>query len=227
MRKIVAQALEERRSGLTFDEGARILEGFGIPVCRYAYADDEKKSHDFVAEVGYPVVAKIDAPDLHHRFELGAVITGIANPAELADALQKLRDVVKAQGLTRARILLQETLSGRELIFGMDRDPSFGPVVMFGIGGTFVEALKDVAFAVAPVTLHQASSTIQAIRAFPLLGEFRGETAVDIDQLGHMLSALGELSLALPEVVEIDLNPIIATPDGPAAVDILVALHAG
>ena len=224
VRRIIESALQEGRRALSFDEGAKILQSFGIPVCRYAYAEDADQGLAFAADVGYPIVAKIDAPDLHHRFELGAVITGIANDEELGRALEKLKGVVRSQRLEGARILLQETLSGRELIFGMDRDPSFGPVVMFGLGGTFVEALKDVSFAVAPITLDQAASMIRSIRALPLLGAFRGEPAVDIDRLALILSALGELSQALPEVAEIDLNPIIATADEPSAVDLLIAL---
>jgi acetyltransferase len=118
-------------------------------------------------------------------------------------------------------------LAGRELIYGVERDPSFGPVVMFGIGGTFVEALKDVAFAVAPITVSQAKGTIRSIRAFPLLGAFRGQRAADIDVLARFLAALGELSLDLPEMAELDLNPIILTDKGPAVVDILMTLSPG
>jgi len=224
-RQIIEGALAEGRGGLTFDEGARILGVFGIPVCRHAHAESDGQALAFAADVGFPVVAKIDAPDLHHRFELGAVITGISDEAKLADALRRLRDVIEVNGLKRARILLQETLAGRELIFGMDRDPSFGPIVMFGLGGTLVEALKDVAFAVSPVTVDQAVRTVRSIRALPLLEAFRGEPAVDIDQLARILASLGELSLALPKAAEIDLNPIIATPDRLAAVDILITLR--
>jgi len=222
--QIVRQALAEGRRGLTFDEGARILRAYGIPVCRYAYADASDRGQAFVSDVGYPVVAKIDCPDLHHRVELGAVITGIANSWEYDAAIERLDDVIRTNGLAEARILIQETLAGRELIFGMERDPSFGPVVMFGIGGTFVEALKDVAFAVAPVTLDHAGKTVRSIRALPLLGAFRGQEAVDIEGLARVLSALAELSLDLADIAEIDLNPIIAAPDGPAAVDILITL---
>ena len=90
-----------------------------------------------------------------------------------------------------------------------------GAYALQGLGGTFVEALKDVAFAVSPVTVDQAVRTVRSIRALPLLGAFRGEPAVDIDQLARILASLGELSLALPEAAEIDLNPIIATPVAP------------
>ena len=224
-RRIVEQAVREGRAGLFFGEGAQVLGSYGIPACRYAYADSENEGRAFVADVGYPVVAKIDSPDLHHRVELGAVITGIANDWELDSAVSRLGDVIAVHRISKAKILIQESLIGRELIFGMERDPSFGPVVMFGIGGTFVEALKDVAFAVAPVTVSQANATVRSIRAMPLLGAFRGQPAVDVGVLARTLAALAELSLDLSDVAEIDLNPIIATADGLAAVDILVALR--
>ena len=224
-RRIVAQAVCEGRAGLFFGEGAEVLGSYGIPVCRYAYANSKGERNAFAADVGYPVVAKIDSPDLHHRVELGAVITGIANDWELDSAISGLSDVIAVNRIPDARILVQESLVGRELIFGMERDPSFGPVVMFGIGGTFVEALKDVAFAVAPVTVSQANATVRSIRAMPLLGAFRGQPAIDVGILARTLAALAELSLNLSDIAEIDLNPIIATPDGLAAVDILVALR--
>ena len=223
-RAVVDRALSEGRDGLYFDEGAEILESYAIPVCQFAYAEKLKDAHAFVERVGYPVAAKIDSPDVHHRVELGGVITGISNDWELDGAIARLRDVIDGGGLANGRILIQEMLSGRELIFGIDRDPSFGPVAMFGIGGTFVEALKDVAFAVAPVTLGQAKATVRSIRAFPLLGAFRGQPAADIDALARFLAALAEMTIDLPEIAEVDLNPIILTDEGPAAVDILMTL---
>jgi len=223
-RRIVEAALADGRRGLFFHEGAEILSSCGIPVCRYAYAGDADAGRSFVADVGYPVVLKVDSPDVHHRVELGGVITGVSSDWEFDEAIGKLRRVIDESALANARILIQESLAGRELIFGMERDPAFGPVVMFGIGGTFVEALKDVAFAVAPVTVTQAADTVRSIRAFPLLGAFRGQPAVDVDALAGFLSALSHLSLDLPEIAEIDLNPIIAAAAGPAAVDILMTL---
>ena len=118
-------------------------------------------------------------------------------------------------------------VEGRELIFGLKRDPSFGPVVMFGIGGTFVEALKDVAFAVAPLSVAQAERTIRSIRAFPLLRAFRGRPALDIGLLSQILVGLARLGMDIPRIDEIDLNPVIAGEGGAAAVDILVKLSQG
>jgi len=222
--RVVASAVKAGRTGLFFHEGAEILASYGIPVCRFAYTDTPDDGRGLVSDVGYPVVVKIDSPSLHHRVELGGVVTDVANDGELDAAIAELRCVIDENRLEGARILVQETLAGREMIFGMERDPAFGPVVMFGIGGTFVEALKDVAFAVAPVTVAQATTTVRSIRAFPLLGNFRGQPAVDVEELGQFLSALARLSLDLPQILEVDLNPIIAAGSGLAAVDVLMTL---
>ena len=186
-----------------------------------------EEGEGFADEVGFPLVAKLDAPQIYHRYEHGAVITGIGGREELVEAIERLEGIRSSLGIAGARILVQKMLRGRELIFGLKRDPSFGPVVMFGIGGTFVEALKDVAFAVAPVTEAQAERTISSIRAFPLLRAFRGRPEVDIQGLSRILVALAGLGMDLPGIEEIDLNPVIVGEGGAAAVDILVRLSQG
>ena len=224
-KRVIHRALSEDRMALYFDEGADVLAAYGIPVCPYVYLDPGAPP-SAASELGFPVVAKVDSPTLFHRFEKGAVITGIETKEDLADAVRDLRGVIDSLGLADARILAQRTLTGRELIFGLERDPAFGPVVMFGLGGTFVEALKDVAFSVAPVSEPHAQRTIRSIRAFPILEAFRGQSAVDLVPLGKTLAALAQLGLDCPEIVEIDLNPIVADASGAAAVDLLFRLDA-
>jgi len=224
-KRVIHRALSEDRIALYFDEGADILAAYGIPVCPYVYLDLSAPPSE-ASELGFPVVAKIDSPSLFHRFEKGAVITEIDTEAELASAVRHLWGVIDSLGLVDARILVQRTLMGRELIFGLERDPVFGPVVMFGLGGTYVEALKDVAFSVAPVSEPHAQRTIRSIRAFPLLEAFRGQSAVDLAPLARTLAALAQLGLDCPEIVEIDLNPIVANASGAAAVDLLFKLDA-
>jgi len=222
--EVLCRVLSEGRSGLFFDEGAEVLAAYGIPVCAFRYVKTPDEATRAAQALGYPIVAKVDSPSLFHRFEHGAVVTGIANELELRDAIERLRGVVSRSGLAGARILLQETRRGRELIYGIERDQAFGPVAMFGLGGTFVEALHDVAFAVAPVSSYQASATIRSIRSFRLLEAFRGERAVALSSLVDLLTALSELAVDLPEIAEVDLNPVIANADGAAVVDILVRL---
>lgn len=217
----VEQAKAAGSPSLSFSQGAEVLSGYGIPVSPYIYAD-EGKIDKFIQKVGFPLVAKIDSPGLFHRFERGAVITDIADRSSLKHAIDSLERIMEKEDLS-GKILLQPMLSGRELIFGMERDPSFGPVLMFGVGGTLVEALQDVAFGVAPVRPGQAEEMIRSIRAFPLLGSFRGQPAVDIRPLSLFLHRLGRLSLEIPEIKGIDLNPFIVG-ETAATVDILIRL---
>lgn len=223
-RAVLGRALEEGRRGLFFDEGARLLAAYGIAVCPHAYADSDEGARQFLAEIGPPLVAKVDAPELAHRFEQGAVITGIETEGELDEAIGRLRGVIDRLGLGDGRLLLQKMLVGRELIFGVERDPVFGPAVMFGIGGTLVEALRDVAFGVAPISTSEAKRMVRSIRAFPLLEAFRGQPAVALQPLVETIVALGRIGLELPELQEIDLNPVIAGPHGAAAVDLLIRI---
>ncbi len=210
---------------VSFADGAEILSAYGIPIAPYAYVDDAEFDA-FVHAAGFPLVAKLDAPGLLHRFERGAVIIGIHNRAGLDRAIAQLQVVAQRERLTDARILVQPMLSGRELIFGMKRDSVFGPVLMFGIGGTLVEALHDVSFGVAPVSLDQAEAMIRAIRAFPLLKEFRGQKAVPIEPLAALIHRLAQLSMAFPSITEIDINPFIVGEETRGAVDILMKLSA-
>jgi len=223
-KSVIERAIAEGRRGLFFDEGAEVLSSCGIPVCPFAYATTAEDAERFANEVGFPLVAKIDAPQIYHRYEHGAVITDIDGEEELSEAIARLEGIRSTLGVPDARILVQKMIRGRELIFGLERDPSFGPVVMFGIGGTLVEALKDVAFAVAPLSEEQAERTIRSIRAFPLLQAFRGRPAVDIRLLSSILMALARLGLEAPRIEEIDLNPVIVEGAQAAAVDILIRL---
>lgn len=222
--RVLRKALDEGRSLLSFQEGAEVLSCYEIEVPPFAYVEGEAVARPFVSQVGFPVVAKVDAPGLLHRSEHGAVITGIANSHELARAIRRLKERIQAEpALFGGRVLLQPSLSGRELILGMKRDPSFGPVLAFGLGGTWVEALKDVSFGVAPLSLDQAERMIRSIRAFPLLGRFRGQSPVDLSVLAFRLERLGRLSLDLPWIDEVDLNPFIVG-ERAAAVDVLIKL---
>ena len=214
----------EGRAGLFFDEGAEFLATHGVSVCSYVYLASGDEGAQFLAEVGPPLALKVDAPDLAHRFEQNAVITGIGTERALREAIEQLQIVIASLDLRGARLLAQKMVAGRELIFGLERDPVFGPVVMFGIGGTLVEALKDVSFGVAPISEVQAEWMIRSIRAFPLLKAFRGQPAVALPPLVRIITALGQVGVDFPQIAEIDLNPVIADERGAVAVDLLIRL---
>lgn len=220
-RRILEKAAHEGRIGLFFSEGAEILSAYGLTVCPFTYVKSLEEGVRFFEQAEGPIVLKIDSPQLLHRFELNAVITDIETHADLIHAYIQLRETVDSLQMPDARILAQKMLSGRELILGLDRDPSFGPAIMFGIGGTLVEALRDVAFGVAPISRAEAEAMIRSIRAFPLLQAFRGQPAVDLEPLIDIITNLSQLAEDCASVAELDLNPVIATPDGTYAVDIL------
>lgn len=178
-----------------------------------------------MAKVGPPLVLKVDAPDLTHRFERNAVITGIETERALREAIEQLQAVIASLDLRGARLLAQKMVSGRELIFGLEQEPAFGPAVMFGIGGTLVEALKDVEFGLSPISEVQAERMIRSIRAFPLLEAFRGQPAVALPPLVRIVTAMGQMGIDFPQIAEIDLNPVIADERGAVAVDLLIRLN--
>jgi acetyltransferase len=222
--EVLGRVRQAGRTGLFFDEGAEIIAAYGISVCPFAYVADAGEASRFLAEAGAPLVLKVDAPALAHRYERDAVIVGIETEDALREAVERLRAIIESSKLSDARLLAQKMIAGRELIFGLERDPAFGPAVMFGIGGTLVEALQDVAFGVAPISVAQAGRMVRSIRAFPLLDAFRGQPAVALSPLVRIVTALGRLGLDAPQIAEIDLNPVIADEHGAMAVDILIRL---
>jgi acetyl coenzyme A synthetase (ADP forming)-like protein len=219
--RILGQAVAEGRSGLSFGEGAEILSSYGLSVCPFAYLESLEDAVRFLKQACGPIVLKIDSPKLLHRFEVNAVITGIESNGTLVEAYLQLSETIDSLQMSNARILAQKMMIGRELIIGLDRDPSFGPAIMFGIGGTLVEALRDVAFGVSPISRSEAETMIRSIRAFPLLRSFRGQPAVDLEPLMDVIIHLAQLATDCPSIAELDLNPVIATPEGTYAVDIL------
>jgi len=222
--RILRQVRRDGRTGLFFDEGAELLGAYGVPICAHAYIRGAEDAVRFLEEADSPLVLKVDAPDLAHRFEQNAVVIGMETEQAVREAVVRLGAVIASLGLENARLLAQRMVEGRELIFGLEQDPTFGPAVMFGIGGTLVEALKDVAFGVAPISEIQAEGMIRSIRAFPLLEAFRGQAAVALAPLVRIITALGRIGLEFPEIAEIDLNPVFADEQGAVAVDLLIRL---
>lgn len=218
---VIRQTLERRRSGLFFDEGAEILSSYGLLVCPFAHLEALEHGQRFLQQTDGPIVLKIDSPELLHRFESNAVITDIETEQDFVQAYRQLLTTIDSLQLPDTRILAQKMLVGRELIIGMERDPSFGPAIMFGIGGTLVEAVRDVTFGVAPISRFDAETMIRSIRTFPLLEAFRGQSAVDLEPLIDMITSLSQMAVDCPNIAELDLNPVIVTPDGPYIVDIL------
>ena len=227
---------EVRRQGrfdLTPSEGQRLLECYGIPVAQSTFAKDAKELKEVAQHVRYPAVLKAVAPGLIHKTEAGAVMLDIHTPEDLIAAAQKMTETLKLvrgpSPFTDDQIgfLVQEYVrGGREVIIGMTHDPKLGPLVMFGLGGIYVETFKDVVFRVPPITDLEAQEMIRQIRGYRLLEGVRGEPAVDLAGLAEVLERFSQLVGDLPKLAEMDINPFMVFPRAEdfRAVDIRVRL---
>ena len=207
-------ALNERQS-------KALLADYGIPVVREVVIHHPSDAIEAAEQLGYPVVIKGMGKTLLHKTEQGLVHLNLHDPEQVNRAVQ---DIVIRAGNALEGLLVQPQIRGkRELVAGMFQDPQFGPVVMFGIGGVFVEALSDITFRVAPFDEIEANEMLKEIKATTLLDDFRGEKKVDRHQLVKILVGLSTIAMEHPDIIEIDINPIIVKPDGNlCAVDALV-----
>ncbi len=199
----------------------KLLGACGIPTVREAVAGTAKEAAGISAELGYPVVMKGLLPGNVHKTEMGLVRLGVADGKSVLETFEELTGAMENRG----SVLIQRQISGRvELILGLLRDPQFGACVMFGAGGISAELFEDTVFAVAPLTMKEALGMIDSIRGQKLLNGFRGSRPVDREALARIIIRLGEIGLAIPEITEIDLNPLIWGEDGVIAVDATVVL---
>jgi acetyl-CoA synthetase (ADP-forming) len=178
------------------------------------------------AELGYPVVAKLNGDAIAHKTERGLVRLNLADPAAVDDAARELLAAATADDGPVTLLVAPMLRGNRELIAGLHRDPQFGPTVMLGIGGILAEAVADVAFRLVPLTAIDAEELVDDLETQKLLGEFRGEPAVDRAALVAVLTGLADLAATRPDVVSVDLNPLIVVAGRPIAVDALVEVSA-
>jgi acetyl coenzyme A synthetase (ADP forming)-like protein len=224
---IIARARAAGRSALTEVEALELFQAYGVPAAPSRLALDAEGALRAAADLGYPVVVKVVSPDIVHKTDVGGVRTDIATAVELREACAEMLHAV-GRTAPRARmegLLVQRMVhGGRETIAGFSRDASFGPLVMFGLGGVYVEALRDVVFRIAPIHSLDAHDMLRGIRSVKLLDGVRGAPPVAFGALADVLLRLSQLSLDLPDVLELDVNPLLAFPDGAVAVDARVLL---
>ncbi|HVF65604.1 MAG TPA: acetate--CoA ligase family protein, partial [Casimicrobiaceae bacterium] len=227
VRKLLDKAKADGRASLTAPEGKAICDAYGISVPKEALvasADDAAKQ---ASSIGYPVVMKIVSPDILHKTEAGGVIVGVAND----DAARKAYDSIMANAKrydAKAKIdgvqVQQMLAGGQEVIVGAVTDPSFGKLVAFGLGGVLVEVMKDITFRLAPATGEDALSMLDGIAAADVLKGVRGAEGVNRDALANLIVGVSQLVSDFPEIVELDLNPVFATPRGATAADVRIVL---
>lgn len=222
--EVIAAALAEGRDRLTLMEGFEVLAAYGIPVAPWAVVHSEDDAVSEAERMGYPVVLKPVSSEILHKTEAGAVRMDLGTASEVNAAYRFLDDLLVRTG-DEARsegILVQRMLKGgRETIVGMTWEPRFGPIVMVGLGGVYVEVLKDVAFRVQPVSNEDAGEMIRSLRGYRILEGVRGEPGVDLDLLAEVVERTSQLVGEHREIREMDINPFLAFPetDRCAAVD--------
>ena len=202
------------------DPGAvfRVLELYGVPVIRQRLAAGREEALAAAREIGFPVVLKAVAPGLVHKSDVGAVRVDLRDEAELARALGEMEGSLAQAGFVAEGFLVQEMArGGHEVIFGITTDPRFGPLLMFGLGGKYVEVFQDVRFAVPPLDALEAREVVRGIRGFKLLEGVRGEPGADLDLLAEILLRLSQLVQRHPGIRELDVNPFLAGPDRESA----------
>ncbi len=225
---IIRHAKKEGRKALLEPEAKMICVEYGIPVTKFKVASNMEEAAKFAEAIGYPVVLKIVSPDVIHKSDAGGVIVNLKNQAEVINAYSKILESVKKYK-SDARIvgiLVQEMApDSTEVIVGAIKDPQFGQTVMFGLGGIFVEILKDVNFRIAPLSAEDAREMITQLKAYPLLNGFRNIPPADIDALVAILCSTSRLVMDYPEIKELDLNPVLVYRKGAKTVDARIILE--
>jgi len=206
-------------------DAKRLLAAAGVPFAPEETANSAGAAAAVAETIGYPVVMKVLSPDIAHKSEAGGVVLGLRNADEVASAYSKMMQRVAARAPKARRegaLIARMIEGGVETVIGIKRDAVFGPVVMFGLGGVYVEVLKDVTLRMAPVDREAAKEMIRAIKGFALLAGARGKPPVDLDALADAIVAMSRFGAAHRDVTSAEINPFIALPDGGVAVDALI-----
>ena len=228
MDEIIAAARKEDRTSLTELESKQILKEVGINTTDIGLARSKEEAVAHSQELGYPVVLKIVSPDILHKTDVGGVKLSLNNKEdvgnaydEIISAIKKHQPSAKIHGVSVQPMARPAT----EVIIGMSKDPQFGPVLMFGLGGILVEILKDISFRIVPLTMRDANEMIREIKGYPVLEGYRGQEPANIAVLEQMLLKVSEFVESKPEIKELDINPIFAYRDSALAIDARVILE--
>ena len=230
VRAVLDAVRADGRTALTALEGKRLCDAYGITVPAEALATSPDEAVSRAVDMGLPVVLKIVSPDILHKTEAGGVLVGVDSPHDVKVGYERIVTAAKAYD-PKAEILgvqVQRMVpAGQEVIIGATTDPTFGKVIAFGLGGILVEVLKDVTFRLAPTTADEAASMLDDIAAAEVLRGVRGADAISRDALSGMIQRVSDLVGDFPEISEMDLNPVFATPEGAVAADVRVLLADG
>lgn len=225
---VFEKARAESRNTLSPHEIQALLQAYGIPVATLRYARNLEEVIYQARKVGYPLVLKAFLETKQHKTDFGGVMVDLRNDAEVIDAYTEMTERIRAQGMQDEwlGVFLQPMVKGKEMIIGMSYDPTFGPLVMFGLGGIYVESTRDTIFRVLPITENDARTMIESIRGYSILKGTRNERPVDTDFLSEILQRLSQLCSDFHFIRDLEINPFMATPnrETSAAVDARIYL---
>lgn len=226
--RILSEVQRDGRKSLLETEAKNVCREYGIPITQFELAKTGDEAVNFAKAIGFPIVLKIVSPDIIHKSDVGGVMINLKSPDEVRQAYADiLRNIQK--GAPKAKImgvLVQEMAPpSTEVIVGAFKDPQFGPAIMFGLGGVFVEVLKDVTFRVAPITREDAIEMITEVKAYPLLKGYRNTPPADLEAITEILLKVSRLVMDHTEIKELDLNPVIVYEKGAKTVDARIILE--
>jgi acyl-CoA synthetase (NDP forming) len=225
---IIAKAKTEGRTLLTEIESKELIKQAGISVSETILATSKEEAVALSQRLGFPAVLKVASPDVVHKSDAGGVKLGLKTASQVGKAYDDILKAIRQeypQAAIQGVSVQKMAPPGVEVIIGMSKDPQFGPVLMFGLGGILVEILKDVSFRIVPLVRRDAAEMIKEIKGYPLLEGYRGQEPADVPHLEELLLKLSDFVEKRPEIKEIDLNPIFAYSHGSIAVDARVILE--
>ena len=227
-KQIIEKALKDGRKFLLEPEAKSLCVHYSISVPKFMVVNDLESAIKAAHELGYPVVLKVVSPDIIHKSDVGGVILNINSEEELKEAYERLIDNVR-QKAPHARILgvlIEEQVpKSVEVIIGVTKDPQFGHVIMFGLGGIFVEVLEDVTFRILPINKKDALEMISEIKGYSILKGYRGRAGVDINAIADIMVKVSRIVMENPMIRELDLNPVMVYERGAKVVDARIILN--
>ncbi len=224
---IIEEAKRQNRRVLLEHEAKEVVKHYGIPIAPTKLAMNEERAVEIARKLGYPVVVKIASPDITHKSDIGGVVVGLKSDEEVIEAFRTV--ILNAKRYVPAAtiqgVVVQKMVpKGREVIIGATKDPVFGHILMFGLGGVYVELFKDVSFRLAPLSLREAREMVTETKAYALLRGFRGEPPADINALVNVLLRVSKLVTDIPQIVEMDINPLFVYEEGVGAIAVDVRI---
>lgn len=228
--KIIKNAVSRGHFALGEDEARDCLSAYGFRFPLKSFVSDKSEAARESARIGFPVVMKVSSPDILHKTDVGGVRTGITNRGQAENAFMEITTGVKRMvpSALVTGVNIYETISGgKEVVIGVSYDRTFGHMLMFGLGGIYVEVLRDVSFRIIPVTKTDVREMVREIRSYRMLTGTRGEKAVDLDAIEEAMLRLNQLIMDFPEIHELDINPLVVKTEGAVALDARIIIHGG